>query len=501
MTILAEMRNIKKSFGDVIANRDVSFELRAGEIHALLGENGAGKSTLMNMLSGIYQPDSGSILIHEKPVTIRSPKEAIKLGIGMIHQHYKLVEKFTALENILMGQESSFFLRKKELIQKVEKLARNYHIAADLNKSIYTMSIGEKQSVDILKVLYQGAKILIMDEPTAVLTPQEIQSLFQVMRNMAAEGCGIVIITHKLNEVMEISDRVTVLQKGSTVKTLITAETNQKELTDLMVGKATDLQIERPKTQLGKVVLKVEHLEAINKDKAKVLKDISFELREGEVLGVAGVAGSGQKELCEALAGLYPVSGGQITFHGESLIGKSPAEIINAGMTMSFVPEDRLGMGLVGSMDMIDNYLLKAHHKQKGLFLKRKPLEKVCENMIKALDIQTPDVHYPISKLSGGNIQKVLIGREIETEPQVLITAYAVRGLDVGSAHTIYELINEQKQKGVAILFIGEDLDVIMELCDRIMVLYDGEVKGIVNGETAVKEEIGLLMGGGKLYA
>lgn len=501
MTILAEMRNIKKSFGHVIANQDVSFELRAGEIHALLGENGAGKSTLMNMLSGIYQPDSGSIFIHEKPVAIHSPKEAIKLGIGMIHQHYKLVEKFTALENIIMGQESAFFLHKKDLMQKVEKIASSYHIPVDLKKEIYKLSIGEKQSVDILKVLYQGAKILIMDEPTAVLTPQEIKALFKVMRNMAAEGCGIVIITHKLNEVMEISDRVTVLQKGSTIRTLKTAETSQKELTDLMVGKATDLQIERPATQVGKVILQVKNVDAMSKDKTQVLKNISFDLHEGEILGVAGVAGSGQKELCEALAGLYPVSGGQILFHGESLIGKSPAEIINAGMTMSFVPEDRLGMGLVGSMNIVDNYLLKAHHRQKGLFLKRKPLEAICHQMIKSLDIQIPNIHYPISKLSGGNIQKVLIGREIETRPQVLITAYAVRGLDVGSSHMIYDLINDQKRKGVGVLFIGEDLDVIMELCDRIMVLYDGQVQGIVDGHGAVKEEIGLMMGGGEVHA
>lgn len=501
MTTLAEMRNIRKSFGEVVANKDVSFELKAGEIHALLGENGAGKSTLMNMLSGIYRPDGGSILINGNAVAIRSPKEAIDLGIGMIHQHYKLVEKFTALENIVMGQEKSLFLRKKELRKKVRDLAKNYKIATDLDKTVDTMSIGEKQSVDILKVLYQGAKILIMDEPTAVLTPQEIESLFHVIRNMAAEGCGIVIITHKLNEVMEISDRVTVLQKGATVKTLITAETNQNELTELMVGKAVNLQIERPQVKNGETVLKVKDLCAINKDKVSVLKNISFELKEGEVLGVAGVAGSGQKELCEALAGLYPVTSGEITFHGESLIGKTPAEIINAGMSMSFVPEDRLGMGLVGAMDMVDNYLLKAHHKQKGLFLKRKPMEKICKAMIRALDIKTPSVHYPISKLSGGNIQKVLIGREIESEPQVLITAYAVRGLDVGSAHTIYDLINEQKQKGVGVLFIGEDLDVIMELCDRILVLYNGEVTGIVNSQDAVKEELGLLMGGGKLYA
>ncbi len=501
MSILAEMRSIKKSFGDVLANRDVSFELRAGEIHALLGENGAGKSTLMNMLSGIYQPDSGFILVDGKPVTIRSPKEAIRLGIGMIHQHYKLVEKFTALENILMGQEKSFFLQKKEKRKEIEKLAQNYHIATDLDKPVYTMSIGEKQSIDILKVLYQGAKILIMDEPTAVLTPQEIHSLFQVMRSMIKQGCGIVIITHKLNEVMEISDRVTVLQKGATVKTLITAETNQKELTELMVGKAVNLEIERVKLEPGDVVLKVSGLNAVDKDRVKVLKNISFELKAGEILGVAGVAGSGQKELCEALAGLYPISEGEISFRGESLIGKTPAEIINAGMTMSFVPEDRLGMGLVGSMDMVDNYLLKAHHKQKGLFLRRKPLEKICKAMVRALDIQTPSIHYPISKLSGGNIQKVLIAREIEMKPQVLITAYAVRGLDVGATHTIYELINEQKKKGVAVLFIGEDLDVIMELCDRIMVLCNGEITGMVEGEKAVKEEIGLLMGGGRLYA
>lgn len=498
--VFVKMKDICKIFGTIQANDHINFEVNKGEIHALLGENGAGKSTLMNMLSGIYKPDSGSIFIHGKEVNIHSPKDSIQKGIGMIHQHYKLVEVQTAKENVIMGQRGHFFMKGKELTQEIKKIAEKFGLSVEPDKKIYDMSIGEKQAVEILKVLYQGAKILIMDEPTAVLTPQETKKLFKIIKKMASEGCAIIIITHKLNEVMEVSDRVTVLRKGTTVGTLITKETSLKELTDLMVGKEVDLSINRPMVEKGDSILKVRNLKAVDIDNVEVLKDLNFDLNAGEILGVAGVAGSGQKELCESIAGLYPIQSGEILFGEEDIIGKSPREIIKKGISMSFIPEDRLGMGLVAGMDMVDNFLIKEYHNQKGYLIKRKPIIKKCLEMIDRLDIQTPGITYPIKQLSGGNIQKVLIGREIETNPQVLITAYAVRGLDIGASHTIYDLLNEQKKKGVAILFIGEDLDVLLELCDRIMVLCNGEITGIVSAKTTKKEEIGLMMAGEKSH-
>ncbi|MBF4691830.1 ABC transporter ATP-binding protein [Fusibacter ferrireducens] len=494
--VFVQMNDICKTFGSVRANYNINFSVNKGEIHALLGENGAGKSTLMNMLSGIYKPDSGSIFIHGKEVKFNSPKDAINQKIGMIHQHYKLVEVQSAKANIILGQAGSLFVNEKKISSEIKAISTNYGIPIDPDKKVYNMSIGEKQSVEILKVLYQGADILIMDEPTAVLTPQETEKLFKIIRNMAKEGCAVIIITHKLHEVMAISDRVTVLHKGTTVATVKTKASSPKELTDLMVGKSVNLSIQRPQVKRGNAALKVADLMAYDQDKVKVLDGVSFDLFEGEILGVAGVVGSGQKELCEAIAGLYTVESGSIIYNDENILGLSPRAIIKRGITMSFIPEDRLGMGLVASMDMVDNYLLKAHHNQKGVFLKRKPIMTKCEHMIDQLEIKTPGVHHPIKQLSGGNIQKVLIGREIETNPHVLITAYAVRGLDIGASHTIYDLINDQKQKGVAILFIGEDLDVLLELCDRIMVLCDGRITGIVKSDTVTKEDLGLMMAG-----
>lgn len=496
MTDYIRMDNLSKSFGDVKANNQICFGLKKGEIHALLGENGAGKSTLMNMLSGIYQPDSGLIQIAGQPVSLTSPKEAIANGIGMIHQHYKLVDNMTATENILIGQKGSFFLNKKKSQNKIKALCQNYGINLPMDRRVSDMSVGEKQSVEIMKVLYQGAKVLIMDEPTAVLTPQETERLFVIMRDMVKKGCAIIIITHKLHEVMAVSDRITVLRKGRSVKTLETEKTNAKQLTELMVGKKLDLSIKRPVVERGNCLLKVNRLSAWNKEKVQVLQEISFELYEGEILGVAGVAGNGQKELCEAIAGLYKDIEGEIYFKDQVLSGKTPGEIIRQGITMSFVPEDRLGMGLVPAMDMVDNYLLKEHHQQASFWLQKEPIRKQCETMINRLSIDTPGVFHPISQLSGGNIQKVLLGREIEMNPHVLITAYPVRGLDIGASMTIYDLINEQKQKGVAILFIGEDLDVLMSLCDRIMVLSEGQLTGLVKTNQITKEELGLMMAG-----
>jgi len=494
--VVIELRNITKTFGSVVANKNINFNVRSGEIHSLLGENGSGKSTLMNVLSGIYAPDSGSIFIRGKEVHFNSPKDSIKMGIGMIYQHFKLVDVFTASENIIMGQKGNLFVNKKKLSLQIREISEKFGLDIDLNKKVYNMSVGEKQNLEILKVLYRGAEILILDEPTAVLTPQETKKLFEIMRNMKKSGCAIVMITHKMDEVLEISDRITVLRKGEAVETVDRNSTSAKELINLMVGRPIDLSVKCVPTDKKTPVLKVENLTVYNEDKAKVLHEVSFELSEGEILGVAGVAGSGQKELCEAIAGLYPVAGGEILYKGESLVGKSPRDIINKGISMSFVPEDRLGMGLVPSMDMVDNMILKDYHTQKGILITRTNARKMAEKLVKTLDISTPGVNYPIRLLSGGNIQKVLLGREIESNPKLLITAYPVRGLDIGVSYTIYDLLNEQKKKGVAILYIGEDLDVLLGLCDRIMVICDGKITGIVDPRKATKEMLGLMMTG-----
>ncbi|WP_105617870.1 ABC transporter ATP-binding protein [Vallitalea okinawensis] len=497
-TIAVEMKKISKSFGSVVANTDVDLDIKVGEVHALLGENGAGKSTLMNMLSGLYAPDSGSIFIHEKEVYLNSPKDAIRNKIGMIHQHYKLIEVMSAAENISLGKGRQLFVNQRKIEKEIADISKKYGLQIDPNKRIKDMSISEKQTVEIIKVLYGGADILILDEPTAVLTPQETEMLFHIIHKMKEKGCAVIIITHKLNEVMAISDRVTVLRKGKNVGTVKTSETTPKALTDLMVGESVDLEILRGEKSPTSEKLEIMNLSAKDVDGVSVLKEITFDLCGGEILGVAGVAGSGQKELCETIAGLYPVSTGQILYNGVNIVGLSPRQINDKGISMSFIPEDRLGMGLVASMDMVDNYLLKNYYKQQGLFITRKPSAHQCEKMVEELAIKTPNIHTPIRQLSGGNIQKVLLGREIKSNPHFLVTAYATRGLDVGSSHLIYDLLNHQKSKGVGVLYIGEDIDVLLELCDRIMVLCDGEITGIVSADEATKEEIGLMMAGKK---
>jgi simple sugar transport system ATP-binding protein len=489
------MEAICKTFGVVLANDHIDFSIRKGEIHALLGENGSGKSTLMNMLSGIYMPDSGSIVIDGRTRHFHSPKDAIDAGVGMVHQHFKLVDIFSAKENIVAGMPGSFFVGKEDQTKEINQVAERYGLKVQVNRKIYNMSVGEKQNVEILKVLYRGAQLLILDEPTAVLTPQETKVLFNILRNMSREGCAIIIITHKLNEVLEVSDRVTVLHKGKSVGTVNTAETTAKELTELMVGRPISLAIKRPEPQApqGVPLLQVEAMTIENKEKIKVIDGISFQVQKGEILGVAGIAGSGQKELCEGLVGLQKLTG-KIVFQGEDLAGCPPGEIIKKGISMSFIPEDRLGMGLVGGMDIVDNILLKSYHNNSGLFVDRKHGEVVASEIVKRFDISTPSIHHQVSKLSGGNIQKVLLGREVSLEPNFIITAYPTRGLDIGASYHIYDVLNEQKQAGVGILYIGEDLDVLLELCDRIMVLHQGKIMGIVNGKTATKEELGMLM-------
>lgn len=488
--------NITKKFGEVVANKNINFGVKKGEIVSLLGENGSGKTTLMNMLSGIYFPDEGHIEVDGKVVSIRSPKDAFDLKIGMIHQHFKLVEVFSALENIALGYDKKGAFSLKKIREEVQKICDKYGFEIDLKKKVYDMSVSEKQTLEIVKVLYRGADILVLDEPTAVLTPQETQKLFAVMRNMKKHGKSIIIITHKLNEVMEISDHVVILRKGEYITTVTTAETDEKQLTEWMVGKKVDLKIERVKTNFDKPLLELRNLVIKSDDGSRAIDDVDFYIRGGEILGVAGIAGCGQKELCEAIAGLRPLVSGQIMHMGESIVGLPAKKIIEKGVSMSFIPEDRLGMGLVPSFSITDNMMLKTYNDKKGLFVDRGSARKRAAALIKRLEIVTPSTETPVRRLSGGNVQKVLVGREIESGPNVIVTAYPVRGLDINSSYAIYDILNEEKSKGTGILFIGEDLDVMLALCDKIMVLCHGKVMGIVHAEKTDKEQLGLMMTG-----
>lgn len=495
-----QMKNITKRFGEVVANHRVSLELKRGEILSLLGENGSGKTTLMNMLAGIYYPDEGQIFVNGQEVSICSPKDAYHLGIGMIHQHFKLVDVFTAAENIVLGLKEDGKLDRKAVAAKVKKISDRYGFDIDPNKKIYDMTVSQKQTVEIVKVLYRGADILILDEPTAVLTPQETDKLFAVMRNMKADGKALVIITHKLHEVMDVSDRVAVLRKGEYIGDVATQDTNPQKLTDMMVGHAVTLNIDRPKADKLSERIEVQHLTVKDKDGVNRLSDVSFTAYGGEILGIAGISGSGQKQLLESIAGLQAPEPGSHIYYKEDtgkeheLIGKSPLDIARMGVALSFVPEDRLGMGLVGNMDLTDNMLLRSYLTGRSFFADRKTPRKLAEEVVNELEVVTPSISTQVRKLSGGNVQKVLVGREIAMNPTVLMSAYAVRGLDINTSYTIYNLMTMQKMKGVAVIYVGEDLDVLLELCDRILVLCGGQVSGIVDGRAATKEGIGLMM-------
>ncbi len=501
-----QMRDITKSFGSVKANDRVWLDIYKGEILALLGENGSGKTTLMNMLSGIYYPDEGQVFVDGREVVIRSPKDAFDLGIGMIHQHFKLVDVLTAAENIILGLPGKGKLDMKAVAAKVREISEKYGFEVDPNQKIYDMSVSQKQTVEIVKVLYRGADILILDEPTAVLTPQETEKLFAVLRNMRDDGKAIVIITHKLHEVEDLSDRVAILRHGHFVGDMPTKKTNAGEMTNMMVGRPVVLNIERPEPVNPEPRLEVSHLTVHDEEGVKKLDDVSFTAYAGEILGIAGISGSGQKELLEAIAGLHRAEGGSITSiepgtgAREELVGKDPRDISDMGVALSFVPEDRLGMGLVGDMDLADNMMLRSFRRGRGFFTDRKSPHKLAERVVEELEVNTPSIETPVRTLSGGNVQKVLVGREISSAPTVLLTAYAVRGLDINSSYTIYDLINKQKERGVAVVYVGEDLDVLLELSDRILVLCGGKVSGLIPGRGATKRRVGLMMtklGGG----
>ena len=492
-----KMRNITKTFGSVLANDKVWLNIYKGEILALLGENGSGKTTLMNMLSGIYYPDEGDIFINDKKVVISSPKDAFSHGIGMIHQHFKLVDVLTAAENIMLGLDGKLDL--KAASEKIRQICETYGFDVDPNQKIYDMSVSQKQTVEIVKVLFRGADILILDEPTAVLTPQETDKLFAVLRNMRNDGKAIVIITHKMHEVEDLSDRVAILRHGQFVGDMLTANTNAQEMTNMMVGHPVTLNISRPDPVDPKPRIEVKDLTVRSIDGILKLQNVSFTAMSGEILGIAGIAGSGQKELLEAIAGLQPVESGSICYieddgTRDELLGKDPLAIADKGITLSFVPEDRLGMGLVGTMNLSDTMMLRSFRNGKSFFTDRKSPRRLAKQVVKELNVKTPSLDTPVRKLSGGNVQKVLVGREIASAPKVLLTAYAVRGLDINSSHTIYDLINQQKQKGVAVIYVGEDLDVLLELCDRILVLCAGKVSGIVPGRNALKRDLGMMM-------
>ena len=552
--IALSMRGITKRFGSVVANNNVDLDVYQGEILAVLGENGCGKTTLMNMLAGIYYPDEGKIYKDGQEAVIRSPKDAFDLKIGMIHQHFKLVDLFTAAENIVLGLKEQGRYNLDAVNNRVSEIAQKYGFNIDPQKKIYDMSVSEKQTVEIIKVLYRGADILILDEPTAVLTPQEIDRLFSVLRSMKADGKSIIIITHKLHEVLAVSDRVAILRKGEHIATVDTADATEASLTEMMVGKKVSLNIDRTEPANPETRLEIKHLNCLNDEGLPVVKDVSFTVNSGEILGIAGIAGSGQRELLEAIAGMQPIASGEVifinpkkgrpvtfyhkslkrvkqlaaqgAFHGWNgktvsfegasnavirylvrrgevlfnedevidLRNRTPLEIRELGIRLSFVPEDRLGMGLVGSMGITDNMMLRSYRKGHAGFLDRKQPRKLAEEIIRELEVSTPGINTPVRRLSGGNVQKVLLGREIAFAPKVLMAAYPVRGLDINSSYTIYNLLNKQKQSGVAVIFVGEDLDVLLELCDRILVINSGAVTGIVDARTATKEEIGLLM-------
>ena len=492
------MRNITKRFGSkVLANDKVWLDIYRGEILSILGENGSGKTTLMNMLSGIYFPDEGTIEVDGKEVVIRSPKDAFALGIGMVHQHFKLVDVLTAAENIVLGLDEPFDM--KAASDKIREICSRYGFDVDPDQKIYDMSVSQKQTVEIVKVLYRKAEILILDEPTAVLTPQETDKLFAVLRNMRSDGKAIVIITHKLHEVEEISDRVAILRKGQFVGDMLTKNTNAEEMTNMMVGHAVKLNIERPDPVNPAPRLEVSNLSVRSIDGVKKLDNISFTLNSGEILGIAGISGCGQKELLEAIAGLQGAESGSISYieddgSRDELLGKDPLEIRQKGVALSFVPEDRLGMGLVGNMDLADNMMLRSFRRGHSFLTDRRSPHTLAEHVVHDLEVVTPSISTPVRRLSGGNVQKVLVGREIAASPSILLTAYAVRGLDVNSSYVIYNLLNKQKKAGVAVLYVGEDLDVLLELCDRILVLCGGKVSGIVDGRGADKREIGRMM-------
>lgn len=496
MEVILETKELCKSFGGEIVNDHINLQLYKGEIMAILGENGSGKTTLINMISGLYYPDKGKIYVKGRPVNLLSPRDADELGIGVVHQHFQLVANMTALENINIALNTK--KNKKEIEKQILLISQKYGLKIEPRKKIRDMSVSEKQTVEIVKAIVKGADILILDEPTAVLTPQEKDSLFSILNSMRADGKSIIIITHKLNEVIEISQRVFIMRKGKYIDTCITSETNEYELACKMVGKQINLNIEKTEFANKKCVLEVNELSCNIKHNLQGLKNISFKLYAGEILGVAGISGSGQKELCECLNGIRKVTNGTIIYsidgNKTDITNKSPEWRNKRKLDLGFVPEDRLGMGLSPSSDLADNMMIKSFKNDSGVFLNRKKYEKLANSIVEEFSIETKNIAEPVRMLSGGNIQKVLLGREIQEDRKVLVVSYPVRGLDINSSYMVYDLLNKEREKGKAVIFVGEDLDVLMAISDRIMVMCDYGISEIVNPDEVSKNYIGSLM-------
>ncbi|HIP88225.1 MAG TPA: ABC transporter ATP-binding protein [Anaerolineales bacterium] len=493
-----QMRGITKRFPGVLANDHVDLEVYPGEVMALLGENGAGKSTLMNILSGLYRPDQGEILIHGRPIHLHSPRDAIANGVGMVHQHFMLVETLTVAENVILGLDTVGWVpRMEEVHRRIEALSEQYGLRVDPAAYIWQLSVGEQQRVEILKLLYRGADILILDEPTAVLTPQESAELSRTLRRMADEGKAVIFITHKLDEVMAFADRVTVLRAGKVVATLRTAETNKAELARLMVGREVLFRLEKRVCRPGEIALEVENLQALSDKGLPALRGVSFQICAGEILGIAGVAGNGQRELAEVITGLRRATGGSVRVYGQDITNCSPREVIEAGV--SHIPGDRVGVGLVPNLPVSDNLAMKAYRHPplaRGPLLDRGAMRDFARRLIEAFRIATPSPQTPVRLLSGGNQQRVVLAREITASKGVLVAVYPTRGLDVGATEAVRRSLLDERDRGAAILLISEDLDELMQLSDRIAVIYEGEIMGVVVPEETTPEAIGLLMAG-----
>jgi len=501
---VVEMRGVTKRFPGITANDSVTFGLRKGEIHALLGENGAGKSTLMNILFGLYQPDEGQIYMNGEPVVIDGPNKAIALGIGMVHQHFKLVHPFTVAENIILGSEprQGVAIDYKKATEEVSRLSRLYGLKVDPNAKIEDISVGMQQRVEILKTLYRGADIIILDEPTAVLTPQEIDELMEIMRNLVREGKSIIIITHKLKEIMAIADQVTIIRRGKVIDTLEVKGTNPRALAEKMVGRDVSFEINKSKKQAGAPVLQVQDVTAADVQGLPALRSISFEVRKGEILGVAGVDGNGQSELIQALTGMRGIQSGRIVLNGKDIGNRSTRHISESGV--SLIPEDRHKHGLVLDFSMRENMVLNTYFQSpfnKGGFLQERAMEQHARKLIAEFDVRTPSTETKARSLSGGNQQKAIIAREVDKNPDLLIAAQPTRGLDVGAIEFIHKRLVEQREKGKAVLLISFELDEILKLSDRIIVMYEGQVVGEVLPEETNDQELGLMMAGSKQEA
>ena len=492
------MEGITKRFPGVVANQGIDFSVLKGEVHALLGENGAGKTTLMKILNGLYQPDEGQIWIDGQRVNVRSPRDAIGLGIGMVHQHFMLVESHTVAENIILGLETPrFLLNLGEVEKEIAQLAERYHLRVDPEAKIWQLSVGEQQRVEILKALYRGARILIMDEPTAVLTPQEATELFTTLRRMASEGHTIVFISHKLREVLSVADRITVLRRGEVVDTVPAQGTDRQELARMMVGREVVFRLERRESSPGDVVLELEGLTALGDKGLEALRDVSLAVRRGEILGIAGVAGNGQRELAETIVGLRPVQSGHIRVGGQDVANRTPREVMDRGV--GYIPEDRIGAGLVVNLSVAENLILKCYRDPpvcSGFFLDGDAIEAHAEELVRAYDVMTPGIGTKTRLLSGGNLQKLILAREISSEPALMVAVNPTRGLDVGATEAVRRLLLDQRDAGAGILLISEDLDELLSMSDRVAVLYEGSVMGLVESAGADLDALGLMMAG-----